>query len=54
MKKESITIRISKKLKDEFYKRCEENLQTPSIVVRSLIENYIKKTSKGEKENDRS
>lgn len=52
MKKESLTIRISKKLKEEFYSRCEENLQTPSIVIRSMIENYIKKTNKGEKDND--
>ena len=36
-----IQIRIEESLKNEFYSKCEENYQTPSVVLRGLIKKYL-------------
>ncbi len=38
-KKAYIQIRVEDSLKNEFYSKCEENFQTPSVVLRGLIKN---------------
>lgn len=43
IKTTQIQIRIEQSLKDAFYKKCEENMQTPSLVLRKMIEDFIKK-----------
>ncbi len=43
IKTTQIQIRIEQGLKDAFYKKCEENMQTPSLVIRKMIEDFIKK-----------
>ncbi len=42
IKTTQIQVRIEQDLKDAFYKKCEENMQTPSLVIRKLIENFSK------------
>ena len=41
MKKAYIQIRIEESLKNEFYSKCEENFQTPSVVLRGLIKKFL-------------
>lgn len=41
MKNFNLNIRISVDLKDGFYSKCKENMQTPSIVIRELLKLYI-------------
>lgn len=36
-----IQIRIEESLKNEFYGKCKENYQTPSVVLRGLIKKYL-------------
>ena len=36
-----IHIRIEESLKNEFYSKCEENFQTPSVVLRGLIKKFL-------------
>ena len=36
-----IQIRIEESLKNEFFSKCEENFQTPSVVLRGLIKKFI-------------
>lgn len=36
-----IQIRIEESLKNEFYSKCEENFQTPSVVLRGLIKKFV-------------
>ena len=36
-----IHIRIEESLKNEFYEKCEENFQTPSVVLRGLIKKFV-------------
>ena len=36
-----IHIRIEESLKNEFYSKCEENFQTPSVVLRGLIKKFV-------------
>jgi hypothetical protein len=36
-----IQIRIEESLKNDFYSKCEENYQTPSVVLRGLIKKYL-------------
>lgn len=40
-KKAYIQIRIEESLKNEFYSKCEENFQTPSVVLRGLIKKFV-------------
>jgi len=42
MKTVNLNIRISEEMRDEFKKLAEENAQTPSMLVRKWIEDYIK------------
>ena len=42
MKTVNLNIRISEEMRDEFKKQAEENAQTPSMLVRKWIEDYIK------------
>lgn len=46
MKKVNLNIRISEELKNDFYRIAEENVQTPSALIRRWIEEYIKKNKK--------
>lgn len=39
--KTRINFWIEKNLKEKFYKKCEENLQVPSLVLRRMIENFL-------------
>lgn len=34
-------IRIEESLKNDFYSKCEENFQTPSVVLRGLIKKFV-------------
>lgn len=43
MKTVNLNIRIEKELRDEFKRIAEENAQTPSVLIRKWIEDYIKK-----------
>ena len=43
MKKVNLNIRISEEMRDEFKRIAEKNAQTPSILIRKWIEDYIKK-----------
>lgn len=36
-----IQIRIEESLKNKFYSKCEENFQTPSVVLRGLIKKFL-------------
>jgi len=47
MKTVNLNIRISEEMRDEFKELAEGNAQTPSILVRNWIEDYIKE-NKGE------
>ena len=40
-KKAYIQIRIEESLKNDFYSKCEENYQTPSVVLRGLIKKFV-------------
>lgn len=42
MKEVGLSIKLSESLRDEFSKKCEENMQSQSSVIRRLIEQYIK------------
>ena len=40
MKNTNLNFRTSKELKEEFYKKCEGNMQTPSTIFRELIKEF--------------
>lgn len=42
MKHLNIQIRISEEMKNQFYKKCEDNGNVPSAVLRKFISEYIK------------
>ena len=46
MKSVNLNIRISKETRDEFKKIAFQNAQTPSILIRKWIEEYIKENKK--------
>ena len=46
--KEYIQIRIEKSIKKDFFEKAEENSQTPSMLIRNWIKEYIK----GDTKND--
>ena len=46
MKSVNLNIRISKEMRDEFKKIAWKNAQTPSILIRKWIEEYIKENKK--------
>lgn len=46
MKSVNLNIRISKEMRDEFKKIALQNAQTPSILIRKWIEEYIKENKK--------
>ena len=46
MKSVNLNIRISKEMRDEFKKIASQNAQTPSILIRKWIGEYIKENKK--------
>jgi len=46
MKTVNLNIRISEEMRDEFKRISEENAQTPSMLIRKWIEDYIEKNKK--------
>ena len=49
MKTVNLNIRISEEMRDEFKQIAEDNAQTPSMLVRKWIENYIKENKEENK-----
>lgn len=39
---ERFTVALSPELKEEFYKKCEDSLINPSLLIREMIINFIK------------
>lgn len=46
MKKVNLNVRISEEMRDEFKSIAEDNVQTPSALIRLWIEKYIKENKK--------
>lgn len=46
MKTVNLNIRIGKEMRDEFKKIARQNSQTPSLLMRKWIEEYIKENKK--------
>ncbi len=36
-----IQFRVTEALKEEFFEKCEKNLQNPSAVLRKMIEDFV-------------